>query len=90
MPAETSPDTPSPVHRPELISGMRANAPEASVLRWRRSTLCSTSACVEFADLADGGAAIRDSKAGADGPILVFSSDEWREFVSGMQAGDFD
>jgi hypothetical protein len=90
VPAETAPDIPSPASRPELYSGMRADAPAASLLRWRRSTLCSASSCVEVADLAEGGAAVRDSKAGANGPILVFSGQEWREFVNGMKAGEFD
>lgn len=90
MPAETAPDTPSPASRPELYSGMRADAPAASVLRWRRSTMCTANTCVEVADVADGGAAIRDSKAGSNGPILVFSGIEWSEFVIAMKAGEFD
>jgi hypothetical protein len=69
---------------------MRANEPAASVLSWRRSSRCSSHSCVEVAVLADGGAAIRDSKAGASGPILVFNSDEWREFAGGMKDGEFD
>jgi hypothetical protein len=69
---------------------MRANAPAASVLRWRRSTRCSSHSCVEVADLANGGAAVRDSNAGADGPILVFGGEEWHEFVDAVKAGEFD
>jgi Domain of unknown function (DUF397) len=90
VPAETASDIPSSAGRPELHTGMRASDPATSILSWRRSSRCSSHSCVEVAVLAEGGAAIRDSKAGADGPILVFSGDEWREFVSGMKAGDFD
>jgi hypothetical protein len=89
VPAETTPDIGRPASRPELYSGMPANAPAASELSWRRSSRCSSHSCVEVAILADGGAAVRDSKAGADGPILVFSGDEWREFAGGMKAGEF-
>jgi Domain of unknown function (DUF397) len=37
----------------------------------------------------DGGYAIRDSKD-PDGPVLFFTPPEWRAFVSGIAAGDFD
>lgn len=52
--------------------------------------MCTANTCVEVADVADGGAAIRDSKAGSNGPILVFSGIEWSEFVIAMKAGEFD
>jgi predicted secreted Zn-dependent protease len=88
--SESGPNTPTSVTKAEVHSGMRADAAAAIGLRWRRSTRCSTNSCVEVADLADGGAAIRDTKAGADGPILVFSGEEWRAFVAGVKAGEFD
>jgi len=76
------------VNRTNLHSGIPAHAAEASALVWR-STRCSASSCVEIADLPDG-KAIRDGKYGASSPILVFGGDEWRAFVEGIKAGEFD
>jgi hypothetical protein len=76
------------VNRADLHSGIPADAAEASALVWR-STRCSASSCVEVADLGDG-KAIRDGKYGASSPILVFVADEWRAFIEGVKAGEFD
>ncbi|MGH3183834.1 MAG: DUF397 domain-containing protein, partial [Streptosporangiaceae bacterium] len=55
---------------------------------WRKSTYSNGSGgnCVEVADLPDG-RAVRDSKH-PDGPILVFSRDQWRAFIQGIEAGE--
>jgi hypothetical protein len=45
--------------------------------------------CVEVASLADGQIGVRDSKHSA-GPVLRFTSSEWKAFVSGVQNGEFD
>lgn len=45
--------------------------------------------CVEVAPLADGGRAVRDSKD-QGGPILRFSPEEWRAFLGGVEAGEFE
>jgi hypothetical protein len=58
-------------------------------LTWR-SARCSTQSCIEVAELADGGVAIRDGKSGDAGLVLPFSGDEWRAFVAGIKAGEFD
>ena len=59
-------------------------------LNWRKSTRSgSNNDCVEAADLANGGTAIRDSKDPA-GPVLCFSASEWRAFVAGVKEGEFD
>ena len=58
--------------------------------RWRRSTKCSTNSCVEVRDLPEGGKALRDSKAGATGPVLLFTAEEWSAFAWGVKAGEFD
>jgi hypothetical protein len=56
-------------------------------VRWRRSTRCGTSKCVEVAT--DGGSVlIRDSKD-PEGPVLTFSAAEWTAFKTGVAAGDF-
>ncbi len=58
-------------------------------LCWRKSTFSSSNGeCVEVADL-DGGVAVRDSKD-PDGPKLRFASAEWRAFLAGVRAGEFN
>ncbi|TMR13735.1 DUF397 domain-containing protein [Nonomuraea turkmeniaca] len=57
---------------------------------WRKSTFCNgADACVEVAPLANGNVALRDSKA-QDGPVLVFTPEEWAVFLNGARAGEFD
>lgn len=59
---------------------------------WRKSTFSNGNGgnCVEVADLAGGGRAVRDTKAQGRGPVLLFGSPEWRAFVAGVKAGEFD
>jgi hypothetical protein len=57
---------------------------------WRRSSYCSgaASTCVEMAS--DGQVvAIRDSKV-PGGPVFRFTVEEWRAFVRGVRAGEFE
>ncbi|MPY50423.1 DUF397 domain-containing protein [Streptomyces acidicola] len=44
--------------------------------------------CVEVAHTADGGRAIRDSKD-PSGPVLFFTSSEWKAFTIGVKGGEF-
>jgi hypothetical protein len=44
---------------------------------------------VGVAALPDGGVAVRDTKA-ADGPVLIFTAEEWDAFLRGVEAGEFD
>ena len=55
---------------------------------WRKSTYSNGSGgnCVEVADLPNG-RAVRDSKR-PEGPILVFTKDQWRAFVQAVEAGE--
>jgi Domain of unknown function (DUF397) len=46
--------------------------------------------CVEVLLLAGGGVAVRDTKAAGAGPVLTFTGSEWRAFVAGVRAGEFD
>ncbi len=57
---------------------------------WRRSSLCTgaDSTCVEVAFEA-GVVAVRDGKD-PDGPALRFTAAEWRAFLAGARAGEFD
>lgn len=56
---------------------------------WRKASACLDSeACVEVADAADGGAAVRRSGDPA-GAVLEFSALEWSAFVAGVLAGEF-
>ena len=56
--------------------------------RWRRSTRCEAVACVEVAVI-DGAIAMRDSKV-VEGHLLCFSVSAWREFLTGVRAGEFE
>jgi hypothetical protein len=58
-------------------------------LRWQRSSFCSANSCVEVASLPDGGTAVRDGKASGISPVLVFTTEEWTAFLSGVRAGEF-
>ena len=57
--------------------------------RFRRSSSCDGGHCVEVAQLPDGGVAVRDSKH-PDLEPRIFDADEWRAFVRGVKAGEFD
>lgn len=61
-----------------------------AALPWQRSSFCSAQGCVEVASLPDGQKALRDSKEGASGAILVFSAEEWASFIGGVRAGEFE
>lgn len=58
-------------------------------VEWRRADACSADAdCVEIAHT-DDSIQLRDSKD-PDGPVLTFTADEWRAFLAGAKAGEFD
>lgn len=64
-----------------------AHSPEG-MWQWRKSTHCASNSCVEVAILG-GRVALRDSKT-ANSPALVFSQDEWIEFIKGARNGEFN
>lgn len=61
----------------------------ANELKWKKSSFSGTGNCVEVAELADGGRAVRDSKNPAES-VLRFAAGEWSAFVKGARAGEFD
>jgi Domain of unknown function (DUF397) len=61
----------------------------AARMSWRKSSWCSTNSCVEVADLPGGGVAVRDGKQPISAPVLVFTTQEWEAFISGVNAGEF-
>jgi hypothetical protein len=57
---------------------------------WQKSSFCNgASSCVEVAPLADGSVAVKDGKE-QDGPVLVFTPEEWAAFTAGVREGEFD
>jgi hypothetical protein len=57
---------------------------------WVKSSLSfSNGNCVEVTRLPEGGIGVRDSKD-TQGPVLRFTSDEWRAFLGGVRNGEFD
>lgn len=58
-------------------------------LQWFKSSRSSPNGqCVESARLS-GGMAVRDSKH-PDGPVLLFSADQWQAFTEGVKLGEFE
>lgn len=54
---------------------------------WRTSSRSNNGgACVEVADNQPGAVAVRDSKH-RDGPALVFTPTQWRDFTTTIRAG---
>jgi len=62
-----------------------------AALDWRKSSHSAGNGgeCVEVAKLHDGGRAVRDSK-NPDGSVLRFTEAEWKAFLAGARAGEFD
>lgn len=56
---------------------------------FRKSKRSETMACVEVAFDGDH-VVLRDSKDKGEGPELRFNKDEWKAFLEGLKAGEFD
>lgn len=56
---------------------------------WRKSSASDPVNCVELAPTTDG-IAMRDTKQHGRGPILHFTRQEFRAFLAGCKAGEFD
>ncbi|WP_216214669.1 DUF397 domain-containing protein [Amycolatopsis aidingensis] len=57
---------------------------------WRKSSYSGQNGCVELSGSAPGHIRVRDSKLGADSPILVFDRHEIQAFLRGAKDGEFD
>jgi hypothetical protein len=55
---------------------------------WRTSRSCSNGSCIEVATI-DNLVGIRDSK-NPDGEVLLYTVNEWKDFLAGAKNGDFD
>jgi len=53
--------------------------------RWRKSSICDSSTCVEVA-FAGERVAMRDSKD-PEGPVLTFSREAWTSFLADLRTG---
>ncbi|MGI9099547.1 MAG: DUF397 domain-containing protein [Solirubrobacteraceae bacterium] len=63
---------------------------EPASLAWRKSSYSDGGAdCVETAVLPDRRIALRHSKQ-PDGALLLYTPAEWRAFITGVKAGEFD
>jgi hypothetical protein len=70
-------------------SGPANGEVRVSTLKFVVSSYCHTGGCVGVAATPDGGVAVRDTKS-TDGPVLTFTPDEWKAFIEGAVAGEFD
>jgi Domain of unknown function (DUF397) len=61
---------------------------ELARAEWHKSSFSGASGCIEVA-FVQGNVAIRDSK-NQQGPVLVFSPNEWTAFLSGVRGGEFE
>ena len=57
-------------------------------LSWHVSRTCESGACVMVAR--HGDSVVFGNARQPDGPVYVYTVDEWREFLAGVKLGDFD
>jgi Domain of unknown function (DUF397) len=57
---------------------------------WIKSTRSGNNGqCTMCMRMDDGSTAVQDSKD-PNGPLLIFTPDEWTAFIEGVKAGEFD
>jgi uncharacterized protein DUF397 len=61
--------------------------PESEAV-WLKSSYSAENGCVEVAALGDH-VGVRDSKD-RNGPLLLFTQEEWRAFITGVRNGEFE
>ena len=57
-------------------------------LEWRVSRTCEGGACVMVARRGDS--VVFGNTSQPDGPVYVYTTAEWKEFLAGVKLGDFD
>lgn len=62
---------------------------EGLMHNWRRSTKCESNACVEVSHYPKV-QLISVRNSANPGVTVIFSQAEWRAFVAGVRAGEFD
>jgi Domain of unknown function (DUF397) len=60
---------------------------DSSGMQWRKSSRSVQTNCVEVAFLDGRGVAVRDSKD-RQGPVLVFTAAEWRDFLDRVRRSE--
>lgn len=60
------------------------------MIEYRTSSFCNLGNCVEVGRAPDGTVLVRDTKDAGRRVALSFTPDEWRAFVLGVKAGEFD
>ena len=68
------------------MRSFRARQAEQPV--WRKARFCGSGECIEVSEL-NGMVVMRDSK-NPHGPMLQYTVEEWRSFVRGIKAAEFD
>jgi hypothetical protein len=63
--------------------------PDTASISWRVSSWCAAGDCVAVGRLPTGHVLVKDTKD-LEGPQLRFDASEWRAFVAGVRAGEFD
>lgn len=61
----------------------------SAAIEWRISSWCAAGDCVAVGRLPTGHVLVTDTKD-PEGPQLRFDASEWRAFVAGVRAGEFD
>lgn len=57
-------------------------------LNWQISRTCEGGACIRVAR--SGDSVLIGNTSRPEGPVGVFTADEWRHFLAGAKSGDFD
>lgn len=89
---------PRTTKRKSSLSFSNGNCVEAEVLSRKapRKAACSTNNgnCVETSVTGENAPehmiALTDSKLGENSPVLTYTPDEWRAFITGVKNGEFD
>jgi predicted secreted Zn-dependent protease len=62
--------------------------PVPGSLTWRKARACESGACVIVAR--QGESVLIGNSTDPEGPVSVFTLEEWSVFIDGIKLGDFD